>query len=276
MSDGVVVLDAQNRLVDINPAAERVLGPRNRRLIGQRAEDVFSAWSDLVDAFNDANDIRTEVATGHMPQRVLDLKISSLYGGRDNFLGRLVVWRDITPLKQAQAELQEQAIRDPLTGLYNRRYLNDALNREIARAGRGGYPVSVVMIDIDDFKSLNDEFGHAMGDSILLGFAKQLMEQTRIEDTVCRYGGEEFLVVLPDVASGSAREITERWRGSFQDGHAVLTGRVIHATISCGIAEYPACGNTVDELIASADKALYQAKAMGRNRSVIWKDGADS
>lgn len=268
MSDGLVVLDTQNRIVDINPVAEQALGPTNTSLIGQRSEDAFSAWPDLVHTFNDVKDIRTEVTLGDPPQSYLDLKISPLYDRRNNFLGRLVVWRDITPLKNAQAELQEQAIRDPLTGLYNRRYLNDSLTRELARARRGDYPVTLAMIDIDYFKKLNDTFGHTVGDAVLLSLAKQLLEQTRVSDTVCRYGGEEFLILLPDVTAKIAQKIAERWRRTFQDAHVVHAGQVINATLSGGIADFPACGNTAEELIIAADKALYQAKAMGRNRWV--------
>ena len=270
MSDGVVVLDKHNRLVDINPAARQVLGTEGLSPLGKRVEEVFSAWSDLVLAFNDIRDIRTEVPVGPPPVTYLDLKISPLFDSRGHFLGRLVIWRDITPLKQAQAELQEQAIRDPLTGLYNRRYLNHALNRELARAQRGHYPVSLVMMDIDHFKSLNDTFGHNMGDTILREFGIQLMEQVRVDDTVCRYGGEEFLVLLPNVSSQSALEIAERWRKMFQEANTYPVGGTVTVTVSCGIAEFPLSGNTSEELVAAADKSLYQAKAMGRNRVVLW------
>jgi diguanylate cyclase (GGDEF)-like protein len=270
MSDGLVVLDTQNRIVDINPVAQNALGPKNTSLIGQRSEVAFSAWPDLVQAFNHVKDVRAEVPLDDPLQSYLDLKISSLYDRRSNFIGRLVVWRDITPLKKAQAELQEQAIHDPLTGLYNRRYLNEALDRELARARRGNYPVTLVMIDIDHFKKLNDGFGHLMGDVVLVSLAKQLLEQTRVSDTVCRFGGEEFLVLLPDVTSEVAQEIVERWRKGFQDAHEVHAGQVMNATLSGGIAEFPACGNTAGELIVAADKALYHAKAMGRNRWVSW------
>jgi len=162
MSDGVIVLDARNRLVDINPAAQMVLGARKNPRIGDPVEVVFAEWSDLVKAFQGVHDIRTEVALGRPPHSYLDLKISPLYDNRHNLLGRLIVWRDISPLRLAQNELQEQAIRDPLTGLYNRRYLNETIDRELSHAVRVGYPISFVMIDMDHFKNVNDTFGHVI------------------------------------------------------------------------------------------------------------------
>lgn len=170
-----------------------------------------------------------------------------------------------------QDELREQAMRDPLTGLYNRRYLNDTLEREVARAMRGEYPVSFVMIDIDHFKNLNDTFGHNIGDLILQSFAAQLVSQSRVGDIVYRYGGEEFFVILPDVISERALEIAERWRKTFQETHLLHEGKTIGTTVSCGISEFPAHGNQNTDLIAAADRAMYQAKANGRNRVVIWQ-----
>jgi len=275
MSDGVIVLDAQNRLVDINPAAKEVLGERTRSTIGEPVETIFSEWSELVSAFHGVNDIRTEVPIGHPPESYLDLKISPLYDSQHNFLGRLVVWRDISPLRQAQNELQEQAIRDPLTGLYNRRYLNETIDRELAHAVRSGYPISFVMIDMDHFKNVNDTFGHMIGDSLLQRFAAQLLNQIRMGDIVCRYGGEEFLVVLPNVTTDIAYQIAERWRRAAQESKFLDNGSEIKITISCGIAEFPLNGGKCDDLITVADKAMYHAKAKGRNRVVIWQEKLD-
>lgn len=272
MSDGVVVLDSQNRLVDFNAAASQTFGMVQQPKIGQTVEETFATWSDVAKDFYDVNDIRTEVIIEDSNRTFLDLKISSLHDRRKNFLGRLVVWRDITPLKTAQAELQEQAIRDPLTGLYNRRYLNETLERELSRAKRENYSISLVMIDIDHFKKLNDTFGHHVGDDVLKNFAKQLMNQTRVEDIVCRYGGEEFLIILPNITTEIAKQIAEKWRFSFQESRFLKDGQEIKATISCGIAEFPICGSNSEELIAVADKSMYHAKTTGQNRIATWQD----
>lgn len=274
MSDGLLVLDSQNRLVDINPAAEQVLRFRKKSRIGEPVEDVFSEWSDVVKALYNVNNIRVEVSIDYPSKSYLDLKVSPLYDGNRNLIGRLVVWRDITPLKKAQAELQEQAIRDPLTGLYNRRYLLERVDLEFARARRENQPISFVMVDIDHFKNVNDNFGHKAGDIILQKLAAQLLSRTRIGDIACRYGGEEFLVVLPNIKAEKAHQIAERWRKLFMGSTMPLEYTDIKITVSCGVSEFPLHGGTSEELIATADKALYYAKQTGRNRVVIWKKGS--
>jgi diguanylate cyclase (GGDEF)-like protein len=272
MSDGVIVVDAQNRLVDINPAAEQVLGLSRKSRIGVSVENLLSTWPEIVEAFYDVRQTQAVIPIGDPPRSYYDLKISPLYDDHQRFLGRLVVWRDITLLKRAQADLQEQAVRDALTGLYNRRYLDDILGRELARAMREHHSIAFVMLDIDHFKNINDNFGHNEGDAVLQKLAALLLRYTRIGDIVCRYGGEEFLVVLPDVTAEIAFQLAERWRNSF----AGLTMPVEHAeakaAISCGISEFPIHGNTKEELISTADKALYHAKQTGRNRVVIWQN----
>jgi diguanylate cyclase (GGDEF)-like protein/PAS domain S-box-containing protein len=270
MGDGLLVLDSRNRLVDINPAAEQVLGFTRKSRIGEPVEDVFSEWSDVVNALYKVNDIRIEVCIDHPSKSYLDLKVSPLYDRNRNLIGRLVVWRDITPLKNAQAELQEQAIRDPLTGLYNRRYLYQRLEQEFARARRESQPISFVMVDIDHFKNVNDTFGHNAGDIVLQKLATQLLSRTRIGDIVCRYGGEEFLVVLPNITAEKAYEIAERWRKLFLGATMPLEYTDVKATVSCGISVFPVHGNTSAELIDTADKALYHAKQAGRNRVTVW------
>jgi diguanylate cyclase (GGDEF)-like protein len=272
MGDGVLVLDSQNRLVDINPAAEQVLGSPQKSRIGEPVETIVSAWPEIVQAFQDVKDTNTVIPIGDPPQGYFDLRISPLYDKDRRFLGRLVVWHDITTLKRAQAELQEQAIRDPLTGLYNRRYLDETLERELARARHENHPIGFVMIDIDHFKKVNDAFGHHAGDAILQKLATQLLSQTRIGDIVCRYGGEEFLVVLPNVTADITFQIAERWRRIFLGTTMPFEYLDAKATISCGISEFPVDGNTRQELISIADKALYCAKQTGRNQVIIWQN----
>ncbi|MBI5943920.1 MAG: PAS domain S-box protein [Chloroflexi bacterium] len=164
-----------------------------------------------------------------------------------------------------QTELREQAIRDPLTGLYNRRYLDETLDRELARAEREGYPVSFMVCDIDHFKKINDSHGHQAGDMVLQNMATQLTSHARVGDIICRYGGDEFLVILPDVSAEIALQIAERSRKAFEEFMLVLENNDIQATLSCGIAAFPQNGTKGADLIAAADRAMYLAKAAGRN-----------
>ena len=166
--------------------------------------------------------------------------------------------------------LKEQVIRDPLTGLFNRRYLDETLDREVARARREGYPVCVIMIDIDFFKHLNDTYGHQAGDEVLKTLAQLFTEGMREGDMPCRYGGEEFTLVLPNANAETARQRAEGWRLQFETTTTRFGQFELKSTISLGIASYPEHGKTRDELIQAADAALYDSKHGGRNRTSIF------
>ena len=172
-------------------------------------------------------------------------------------------------IRHLQSALQEQATRDGLTGLYNRRYLDETLEREIARAHRERYPLSLVMIDLDHFKVINDTYGHRAGDEMLRVLARLLQSDVRAEDVPCRYGGEEFLVLLPKMTPAAAGDRAERWRRAFAETAVSFDGRSLGATASIGVAGFPDHGATPDELTRRADEALYRAKREGRNRVVI-------
>ena len=167
-----------------------------------------------------------------------------------------------------QAQLKEQANRDPLTGLYNRRYLDSTLARELAHAKREGQPLWLMLIDIDHFKNINDTYGHQMGDEVIKGLAHLLHDKARADDVVCRYGGEEFLLLLPNMQQPIALARAEQWRQAFADMVIAHDGLQIQATLSIGMADYPVHGLTQEDLIGNADRALYRAKFEGRNRVV--------
>lgn len=173
---------------------------------------------------------------------------------------------NLAEISALHKQLQEQAVHDPLTGLYNRRYLDEVLERELARAVREGYPVSVAMIDLDHFKAVNDTYGHKAGDRVLQALGRLLHEQAREGDVPCRFGGEEFVLVLPRMAGDNARRRAEQWREAFA-AQATRHGEIeIHCTMSVGLATYPGDATSVEGLLAGADRALYRAKAGGRNR----------
>ncbi|MBI2306848.1 MAG: diguanylate cyclase [Rhodocyclales bacterium] len=173
---------------------------------------------------------------------------------------------NLAEISALHKQLQDQAVHDPLTGLYNRRYLDDVLERELARAVREGYPVSVAMIDLDHFKRVNDTYGHKAGDRVLQALAQMLQAHAREGDVPCRFGGEEFLLVLPRMTRENARRRAEQWREAFA-GQVTRHGEIeIHCTMSVGLATYPGDATSGEGLIAGADRALYKAKAGGRNR----------
>ncbi len=174
--------------------------------------------------------------------------------------------QQIDEINVLQARLSEQANRDPLTGLYNRRYLDTTLARELGRCQREGQPLSLMLIDLDHFKQINDSWGHPAGDEVLRQLADLLESHARLADVACRYGGEEFLLLLPGMPLHVAVERAERWRQDFAATTILFGELAIRATLSVGIASYPGDGGSAQALIRAADQALYQAKHGGRNR----------
>ena len=161
-------------------------------------------------------------------------------------------------------QLRNQALRDGLTGLYNRRFLEEMLDRSTQEAERRGVPMSAIMIDLDHFKRLNDQYGHSTGDAVLREVARVIMASLRVTDVACRYGGEEMLVLLPDCPLEEAVRTAERLRLQIESLSNVANGQSV--TASFGVACTPETTARPGELVAVADAALYQAKRLGRNR----------
>jgi diguanylate cyclase (GGDEF)-like protein/PAS domain S-box-containing protein len=163
--------------------------------------------------------------------------------------------------------LRTQSIRDPLTGLFNRRYMEESLERELRRADRRGHPVAVVMIDLDHFNRFNNTFGHQAGDALLKAFGEMVTGLVRSEDIACRYGGEEFTLIMPEAALEVTLRRAEKLRQEVKDLRVQQRGQSLGVvTVSVGVAIYPEFGATAEAIIRAADLALYRAKAAGRDR----------
>jgi diguanylate cyclase (GGDEF)-like protein/PAS domain S-box-containing protein len=166
--------------------------------------------------------------------------------------------------------LRNQSIRDGLTGLFNRRYMEETLDREIRRATRSKNSVGVMMIDIDHFKRFNDTFGHAAGDAMLVELGKLFAQNLRGSDIACRYGGEEFTVIMPEAALEATKQKAEAIREEFKRIHLMHEGQSLGPTsLSIGISASPTHGTTGEALLRAADLALYDAKHSGRDRVAI-------
>lgn len=167
--------------------------------------------------------------------------------------------------------LREQSLRDQLTGLYNRRFLDETIDKIAAQIKRRGTTLGILMVDIDYFKEVNDTYGHDMGDKVLKEIAKVLVKSVREADLVIRFGGEEFLVLLMDVQSGKSVEIAEKIRKAVESHTIESFGVVLRKTVSIGVSEFPEDSEKIWQCIKYADVALYKAKEMGRNRVVRFR-----
>jgi diguanylate cyclase (GGDEF)-like protein/PAS domain S-box-containing protein len=279
--DGILILDAETGMItDVNPFLIGMLGYSREEFIEKKLWEV-GAFQDIeasqaaFEALQENEYIRYE----DLPLKAKDGRliqvefVSNVYlVGCEKVIQCNI--RDITERKQAEAALlksealqRELAIRDHLTGLFNRRYLEETLEREILRAGRQEQPLGLIMLDVDDFKHFNDAHGHATGDAILREVAQRLQEHVRGEDVACRYGGDEFILVLPGAALEVTQERAELLREGVRHLRFFFEGKVIDSvTLSLGVAVYPAEGASGEALLKAADAALYRAKAARHRR----------
>jgi diguanylate cyclase (GGDEF)-like protein len=187
---------------------------------------------------------------------------------RQHYLVR-IHWQTLQ-LVESEAEQRELSIRDPLTGLFNRRYLEETLTLEMIRAARKQHPIGVIMVDIDHFKRINDLHGHAAGDAVLVQMGDFLLTHVRSSDVICRYGGEEFILVLPEATRKITQMRAEQIREDARHLHVQYEEQTLEAfTLSLGVAVFPEHGSTYDVILRAVDTALYRAKRDGRDRVCV-------
>lgn len=287
----VFVVNAHDIVVDANTIAQKTLGKSMDEIIGKDPLDVFREWPQLLHHFLVADEAREEIQIPGDPSRTLEVMVTALYNSTNQLEGRVIVAHDITEHKwlendltfanetltrqleeinKLRDELQEQAIRDPLTEVYNRRYMNEFLSLEVARAERDGTPFSVVIMDMDNFKIFNDTYGHKCGDIILQKIAAFLVHHTRKGDVVCRFGGEEFVILMPGATLETAYKRAETWRQDFAETIIEYEGMKLSATFSAGVASYPQHGQTDEFVLQAADRALYRSKDAGKNKVTMY------
>lgn len=284
LQDGVIVMDMNGRVADINRSTQKLLGWDPKVIIGKNLDLFFPELPKLVYSTN--RPIRREIPLPDSPGIILEFQSSSIFNQRKDEVGKLLVLRDVTSRNRAEADLQNaniqlkeqlaknkqlqkklehQALHDSLTGLYNR-HIDEILNKEFSRALRENKQISMMMIDIDHFKKINDNHGHQCGDMLLKSFSKYILSTIREEDLAARFGGDEIMLVFPGMPQENAVLKAEEIRKHFNNLTVLSNQQPISTTITIGVATFPQNGSTVDELIRSADWALYAAKEEGRNR----------
>jgi diguanylate cyclase len=179
-----------------------------------------------------------------------------------------IIIQDVTELTLYEKKLVEMNMKDGLTGIFNRRYLDKRLEEEYQRAKRYGRILSLIVCDIDYFKKVNDNYGHQCGDLILKNVAERIESSVRKTDCLGRYGGEEFCCILPETGLPAALQVAERFREAIQSMDSILNDQTVKVTISLGVAQLDDGMASEKDLFSRADEALYEAKRMGRNRVV--------
>jgi diguanylate cyclase (GGDEF)-like protein/PAS domain S-box-containing protein len=265
LGDRVVVVDAGDRIVDLNPAAVAALGRSAEELVGQPAESVFSAWPDLVERFRHPDERPSEVKI-ETPRgtRHLELAIFPLTGRRGELSGRVVLARDVSERVRYQRRIEELAYQDPVTDLPNRRSFELLGDRALALAARQNWTVALLFIDLDRFKQVNDRHGHAAGDRVLLRVAERLQQEVRRGDLLARFGGDEFVLLLQDSSVEGAESAVGRVRELLRRPFSVErsgTGVTVEIAGSIGYALYPRDGSELAQLVARADEAMYRSKS---------------
>jgi diguanylate cyclase (GGDEF)-like protein/PAS domain S-box-containing protein len=284
--DGILLLDAKTGMItDVNPFLVNILGYSREEFIKKKLWEV-GAFKD-VEASKEAFQALQKneyIRYKDLPLRAKDGRliqvefVSNVYwAGREKVIQCNI--RDITERKQVQdalleseALLREQSVRDHLTGVYNRRYMEETLERELRRASRKSFSLGIIMLDIDDFKRFNDTYGHAAGDAILRELGALLLGHIRREDITARYGGDEFIIIMPDASREVTVERAERLCEHFRRANLQYEGQTLEVvSLSLGVSIFPEHGSTSIVLLKAADDALYRAKKEGRNRVVIAK-----
>jgi diguanylate cyclase (GGDEF)-like protein/PAS domain S-box-containing protein len=271
--EGITVTDSQGNIRMVNPgfslitgyAPEEVIGQNPRLLRSERHEPEFyqRMWQELVERGQWSGEIWNRRKSGEAYPEWLN--ISAIRDAQGQATHFVAVFHDITEIKANQEQIKYQAFHDALTGLPNRALFNDRLRMSLARAKRDQGSLAVLFLDLDHFKSINDSLGHAIGDILLQEVATRLQQCLRQEDTVSRLGGDEFIIIMPDMegpdqAVVAAQRIIEALERPF-----VLKGHELYVTASLGITMFPADGEGLETLVKNADMAMYRAKEQGRN-----------
>jgi len=292
-ASGIIITDRNGRIIWVNPAICSMTGYCADELVGQRPSILKSGhhdnkfYADLWDTVTAGKIWRGAIINRRKDGSEYDEEqtIAPVRNHGGEITHFIAIKLDVTERVRAERmlretrdelarrvieveslhdQLREQAIRDPLSNLFNRRYLDETLPRELARASRHGTSICLVMIDIDHFKRINDLYGHAVGDDVLAKLGNILVSQSRAGDVACRYGGEEFAVMLLSARLEDGINIAEGWRQSFSSIALQAGSVLVNCTLSAGVTEWIP-GETASALLARADATLYLAKDSGRN-----------
>lgn len=278
-SDGILVLNDAGKVIHYNRrflelwdiGKEWDAGEFGNAALNRMLESVIPAYADIIMKHHQAIDGNTTDLIYLKNGTVLEQNSCALIG-EGWISGRLWSYKDVTEKTMAEEKLKILATTDDLTGLWNRRHFMDRAEYEIAQALRHGRPLSIIQLDIDHFKKINDTHGHAAGDRALRFLAASLKEQLRSTDTIGRIGGEEFVLLFPNTGLQTACAVAEKIRTFFEANRVDYEGKILRITISMGITSLRQGNRHIDVLLREADEACYAAKDEGRNRIILWNE----
>lgn len=284
MPDGLFVVDTDYRIIDWNTAALSMWSRESSSPLGRPVSELVTPWKETIEPAIERSNrpvVRVNLPSGGEQGEVqAEVRPFTIRTGRIE--GWIVLFRDETEFRRTEGELQQanerlealnkelltQAIHDSLTGLFNRAYLDEALPRELARCRRDGSSIGLLILDVDHFKEINDTFGHDVGDRILKDVARLVKGVVRAGDIPCRFGGDEFVAVMPGATQSEATVVAERIRETVSAKKLGDPGLRVSVTVSIGSAVFPHHADSAADLFRAADRALYAAKDAGRNRSI--------
>lgn len=265
MNDPIIVFDKNYFILDYNLAATEVFHELNRQSIGKKVDMVLGNRSQFLQIISEGKETQYELIKENQSM-FFNVKISILNGKLNHLVGYIVEMNNNTLQIETMNRLQLIASTDSLTGIFNRRYFLELSEIELAKAKKNCTPATLIMFDLDRFKNINDYFGHQAGDAVLKQVAIVSKASIRSQDILGRFGGEEFIIFLPETQLEKAVEIGERIRGNIEKLNIITGSNNIHITSSFGVASMiEICEETMDSLIKLADDALYLAKVNGRN-----------
>ncbi|MFL5867688.1 MAG: putative bifunctional diguanylate cyclase/phosphodiesterase, partial [Thermoleophilaceae bacterium] len=282
-ADGLLVVDPEGRIASYNEEFVRMWRiPKSVMESGDDGEAIAFVLDQLTDPGAFESKIGELYAAPHAKSYDLldfnDGRVFERYSQPQLVAGESVgrVWsfRDITERKRFESELQHLADHDALTGLFNRRRFDEELSRELARAARYDEPGTLLVLDLDNFKYVNDTLGHQAGDQVVISVAALLRKRLRETDIVSRLGGDEFAILLPHTDHEPAKSVATDLLRAVRDHEALAGGRSMRMTTSLGVAHFPEHGSTAEELLAAADMAMYAAKDGGRDRINVFEPGS--
>lgn len=275
LEEGIILLDKHGTISTVNPSARLLIGDDEavgRWLWGDDLAKPISGQHPATETLLDGKPrtgIEMPLRSPDGTQRWLNVNVRAVFDMDSSQVAAVLCsFADITKHKILEAELEKQATIDALTGVYNRRYIERRLQEEIHRAHRGGQALALAILDIDDFKAVNDRHGHIGGDAALKRFTEALKLCVRGQDLVARLGGDEFCIILPGADGASAMVALERCLSAAQDSEIESNGERFRITGSAGVAMFEPSMDAVG-LLQKADQALYAAKNSGRNRVVM-------